>query len=69
MAPKSANNLRVVVHRGLEYALQWGLVARNVADAVEAPRVPKRELKPFTPQELGACSARWSATVTSRCGC
>jgi integrase len=57
LAPKSVNDLHVVAHRGLEYALRWGLVARNVADAFEAPRVPRRELQPFTPEELGTLLA------------
>lgn len=52
LAPKSVNNLHVVVHRGLEYAVRWGLAARNVADAVESPRVPRRELQPLEPVEL-----------------
>lgn len=53
LAPKSVNNLHVVIHRALTYALRWGVVARNVADAVEAPRVPVRELAPFTTEEIG----------------
>jgi integrase len=52
LSPKSVNNLHVVIHRGLEYALRWGLAARNVADAVEPPRVPRRVLQPFAPEEL-----------------
>jgi integrase len=40
------------VHRALTYALRWGVVARNVAEAVEPPRVPVRELAPFTPEEI-----------------
>jgi integrase len=52
LAPKSVNNLHVVIHRALTYALRWGVVARNVAEAVEPPRVPVRELEPFTPEEI-----------------
>src|SRR3954451_22464663 len=52
LAPKSANNLHVVIHRALTYALRWGVVARNVGDAVEPPRVPVREVRPFTPEQI-----------------
>lgn len=52
LAPKSVNNLHVVIHRALTYALRWGVVARNVADAVEPPRVPVREVDPFTPDQI-----------------
>jgi len=34
-----------VIHRALEQALKWGLVGRNVADAVTRPRVKKKEMK------------------------
>jgi integrase len=33
VAPKSVNNLHVVMDRALNYAVRWGEVARNVADA------------------------------------
>jgi integrase len=52
LAPKSVNNLHVVIHRALTYALRWGVVARNVADAVEPPRVAVREVQPFTLEEI-----------------
>ena len=52
LAPKSVNNLHVVIHRALTYALRWGVVARNVADAVEPPRVPVRDVEPFTPDQI-----------------
>lgn len=52
VAPKSVNNLHVVIHRALSYAVRWGLVARNVADAAEPPRVSRREIEPFSPEEI-----------------
>jgi integrase len=57
LAPKSVNNLHVVVHQALTYAVRWGVVARNVAEAVEPPRVPARELEPFTPEEIAVLLA------------
>ncbi|HUQ70685.1 MAG TPA: site-specific integrase [Planctomycetaceae bacterium] len=36
-----------VLHRALEVALKWGLVARNVSDAVERPTVRTAEVKPL----------------------
>jgi integrase len=41
-----------VIHRALSYAVRWGLVARNVADAAEPPRVPRRAIEPFSAEEI-----------------
>jgi integrase len=42
----------VVIHRALSYAVRWGAVARNVADAAEEPRVPRRESSPSSAEEI-----------------
>ena len=39
LAPRSVLHILRVLHNGLQRALEWGLVARNVADYVKAPRV------------------------------
>jgi len=57
VAPKSVNNLHVVIHRALSYAVRWGEVARNVADAAEPPRVPRREVQPFSAEEIATLLA------------
>ncbi|MDI6871906.1 MAG: site-specific integrase [Bacillota bacterium] len=45
LSPASVRGQYRVIHRALEQAVKWGLVARNVADAVDPPRVPRREMK------------------------
>lgn len=40
-----------VLHRALGQAAKWGLVPRNVADLVDAPKVPKKEFTPLSPEE------------------
>lgn len=42
----------VVLKAALKRALKWGLVTRNVCDAVEKPRVKKRAVTFFTPIEV-----------------
>lgn len=54
MAPAHAAYLHRIIHRALRVALKWGLVARNVADAVDAPRVPHRERPILTADEAKA---------------
>ena len=40
-----------ILHRALGQAAKWNLVPRNVADLVDAPRVPKKEMRVLTPEE------------------
>jgi integrase len=40
-----------VLHRALEQAVKWNLAPRNVADAVEPPRVPKKAMKTYTAEQ------------------
>src|SRR5262249_13246972 len=47
-------HLHRVVHRMLGHALQWGVVARNVATMVDAPRVRTHEIEVLTPAEVKA---------------
>ena len=44
-APQSVKHMHRLLHKALNDALKWNLVSRNVCDAVEAPRVPKMEMK------------------------
>ncbi len=53
-APRTVHHCHRVLHRALEMAVRWGYVPRNVCDAVDAPRVPHREIVPPTPAETGA---------------
>lgn len=42
-----------ILHRALNQALKWGLVARNVADAVDKPRHKAKEMRAFSQEESG----------------
>lgn len=44
VSPKSIKNFHGVLHRALEKAVQWGYVARNVADGCSLPRIEKHEV-------------------------
>jgi len=43
--------MHAVIHKALSQAVKWGLVPRNVADAVERPRVRRKEFRALEPQE------------------
>ena len=50
-APQTVKHIHRVLHRALRDALRWNLVARNVCDAVDAPRVPKQEMKALSGEQ------------------
>ena len=45
LSPRSAINTHRCLHRALEQALKWGLIARNPCDAVDAPRAARTEMR------------------------
>lgn len=49
--PRTVAYCRVVLRAALGKALKLGLVARNVATLTTPPNVPKREIKPLSPDE------------------
>ena len=53
-SPRTVAYLRAVLRQALGQAERWGLVSRNVAKLVDPPRVPRREVHPFDPEEAAA---------------
>ena len=54
LSPRTVQYMHVVLHRALKQALRWGLVMRNVAEAVDPPKVPKKEITPLSPEQARA---------------
>jgi integrase len=54
LSPRTVQYIHVVLHRALKQALRWGLVVRNVAEAVDPPRVPKKDITPLSPEQARA---------------
>jgi integrase len=50
LSPRSVHHLHTVLHRALGHATRQGLTLRNVTTLVDAPRVPRSEMK-FLNQE------------------
>ena len=51
LAPRTVGHVHRVLHRALADALRWGLVARNVCDAVRPPKVQAKEMRALSPEE------------------
>jgi len=72
MAAKTVRNIHVMIHRALRDAVRKNLLARNVADAADPPklnRADREEMKTWTPQQLrlflaGIAEHRLSAAYT-----
>jgi integrase len=51
-SPRMRQLAHAVLRRALKQAVRWGLILRNPCDAVEPPRVPKREMSVYGPDEV-----------------
>jgi len=43
-----------MLHKALQDAVEWGLVIRNVADAVRPPRAQQHEMQTWNEDEIGS---------------
>jgi integrase len=51
LKPRTVQHIHATLRTALDQAEQWGLVARNVASLVNAPRVQRLEVEPLSPDE------------------
>jgi integrase len=51
LSPSSVRYMHAVLHRALKQALRWGLVPRNVAEAVDIPRLVREEVQALSPEQ------------------
>ena len=54
LSPRTVQYLHAILRRALGQALRWGLVTRNVATLVDAPRVRRAEVQPLHPDQARA---------------
>ena len=54
LTPRTVQHIHATLRTALDQALRWNLVARNVATLVDAPRVSRAEVQPYTPVEAKA---------------
>src|SRR3974377_1252338 len=56
LSPMSVRHLHRVLRHALKQAVEWRLIARNVADLVKPPKVERKEIQTITADETGARS-------------
>ena len=54
LSPRSVNHVHRCLHSALETAVRWGIVARNVCDLVDPPRVPRVEMRSLSLEQSRA---------------
>jgi integrase len=51
LSPRTVQYVHAIIHRALKQALRWSLVARNVAELVDAPRPVRKEIRPLSTEQ------------------
>lgn len=57
LSPTTVNRIRATLRRALNRALKWGMVSRNVATLVDAPKPNRYRVEAITPEEAIAIVA------------
>ena len=57
VGPRTVGHVHRCLHTALAQAARWGVVVRNVATLVDPPRVPHREMKWLTAEQIKALLA------------
>lgn len=52
LSATTVRQLHAVLHKALKQAVGWGIVARNAADYVQAPRATRREMRVLNSEEV-----------------
>ncbi len=53
LSPTTVRYIHAVLHHALDDAVKWGLLARNVANAVEPPQKARNEMRVWSAEEVG----------------
>lgn len=51
LSPRTVRYMHAIIREALKHAVKWGLLARNVADAVDPPRMARQELQAWSPAD------------------
>jgi integrase len=51
LSPRTVQIIHSTLRQALKQAMKWSLIPRNVTEAVDPPRSPKREINPFNKEQ------------------
>lgn len=52
LSPRTVQIIHATLYKALKQAVKWSLLPRNVADSVNPPQVPRREIKPLSEKQV-----------------
>jgi integrase len=52
LSSRTVKYIHTIIHQTLDQALKWDLVARNVSDAVDSPKLVKKPVEPLTQDQV-----------------
>jgi integrase len=52
LSPRTVQIIHATLYKALKQAVKWSLLPRNVADSVDPPKAPKREIKPLDEEQV-----------------
>jgi integrase len=58
LSPTSVHHIHAILHRALNQAVRWGLLMRNVTDAVDPPRRSSPEMRTWDTRQVAAVLAK-----------
>ena len=59
LSPRTVQYIHATLHKALKQALKWRLVTHNVAEAVDPPRLLKKEIRTLITQNRLRHSLKW----------
>ena len=51
LSAKTVHVIHAILHKALDHAIKWGLIARNVCDSVSLPRKTRHQIQPLTGEQ------------------
>ena len=58
LSPTTVRHIHATLHRALDQAVRWGILYRNVAELVDAPRRAQREMAALSPEQAEGSAGR-----------
>jgi integrase len=52
LSPRTVQIIHVTLYKALKQAVKWALLPRNIAECVDPPKVPKKEIKPLSEEQV-----------------
>jgi len=52
LSPRTVRIIHTTLHKALKQAVKWTLLPRNIAEYVDPPKVPKKEIRPLSEEQV-----------------